>query len=55
MVKELVSAGKDRFEALEAKGNCIGITHASDLDFMRRQIGSRKPGEVIEKLGKPVF
>lgn len=53
VVKDLVAAGKDRFLTLEAEGVCIGITHASDLEFMRRSIGSRKPGEVPDKLEKP--
>jgi hypothetical protein len=54
VVGELVSADKDRFAVLAAKGSCIGITHPSDLDFMRREIGNRAPGEVGETVGKPV-
>jgi hypothetical protein len=54
VVSHLVATGKDRFVVMEAKARCIGITHASDLNFMRREIGKRSPGEVVETLGKRV-
>jgi hypothetical protein len=50
VVKELVATSSDRFQVLDAKGLCIGITHASDLGFVRQQIGGRRPGEMPERL-----
>lgn len=48
VVKDLVAAGADRFQVIDAKGQCVGITHASDLDFMRVAIGGRRPGEMAD-------
>jgi hypothetical protein len=50
VVKDLVAGDADRFRALEANGQCIGITHQSDLDFVRRAIGGRRPGEMPAQL-----
>ena len=47
VVGDLVRNAKDRVLAARANGRCIGMTHPEDLDFVRRQIGNRRPGDAL--------
>jgi len=47
VVRGLVIRGADAVRVLETKGRCIGITHPDDLEFVRREIGARRPGDVV--------
>jgi len=47
VVRDVVTRGVDRVRVLETKGRCIGITHPDDLEFVRREIGTRRPGDVL--------
>lgn len=47
VVGELVRGGKDRVSVVRATGRCIGMTHPEDLDFVRRELGNRRPGDAL--------
>lgn len=45
VVQELVRAATDRVEVASTTATCIGITHPEDLDFVRKQLAHRRPGD----------
>jgi hypothetical protein len=45
VVRELVLGGTDAVEVVAAGGRCIGITHPEDLDFVRKELANRRPGD----------
>jgi hypothetical protein len=47
VVRDVVARAVDRVRVLETKGRCIGITHPDDLEFVRNEIGDRRPGDLL--------
>jgi hypothetical protein len=45
VVQDLVRSGADAVQVAATTGSCIGITHPEDLAFVRRELGSRRPGD----------
>jgi choline kinase len=45
VVQELLRGGNDLVEVVQTTGTCIGITHPRDLDFVRKELANRRPGD----------
>lgn len=48
VVQQLVRAGADRVAVDQARGSCFGITHPQDLDYVRKRLAHRRPGDLPE-------
>ncbi len=47
VVGRLVRSGEEQVKVHETSASCIGITHPDDLEFVRKSLAGRRPGDVV--------